>query len=204
KEKGQAGELRKHLEVLPDMDENTMKQLLPLLVPYVKNKHFVEEAEYRLIFPNNDYSLSKCIHYRDIGNGSKVPYIKIRPKGEYGITERVPSVDAEYDRDIDHIQKERRGSKTMIIRVPFCATQQSIYEKLWEKVKKKNSERQRGDDIIHILCDGHFPITKITVAPMPNMERIKEQIEHFCKSKYWLRQVDVVTSKIPYAASLLK
>ena len=49
-----------------------------------------------------------------------------------------------------------------------------------------------------IICQGHLPITKITLAPTSDKELLKKKLEIFCKSKYWLRNVEICTSKLPY------
>ena len=155
--KGQPNEFKKHLEVHKGIE---LKSFLLQIIPYLKNKHFFEEKEYRLVFSNNDYRLSKCINYRDIGNGSKVPYIKIRPKGEYGITERVPSVEAEFDKDINDILKsfQERNGVMRIIRIPFCANQQSLYEKLWVEAERLNFAVPItfGTIILEFQINGYF------------------------------------------------
>ena len=36
------------------------------------------------------------------------------------------------------------------------------------------------------------------MAPTDDKDRIAEQVERFCKSKYWLRNVTVLKSEIPH------
>lgn len=48
------------------------------LLPYLKNGHFFEEKESRLVFSNTDNVLSKCIRFRTIDEGVKIPYVVIK------------------------------------------------------------------------------------------------------------------------------
>ena len=47
------------------------------VIPYVKHSGFLEEAESRLMFSDNEADLSQCIRYRD-NKGIKIPYIVVR------------------------------------------------------------------------------------------------------------------------------
>ena len=51
---------------------------------------------------------------------------------------------------------------------------------------------------LRIRCEGHLPIRQIMVAPTYNRDRLVEKIKRYCWSNYWLRDVDVVASQIPY------
>lgn len=48
------------------------------ILPYMKNGFFYEEKELRLVFSNIDGNLSKCIRFRTLPDGVKVPYMVIR------------------------------------------------------------------------------------------------------------------------------
>ena len=48
------------------------------ILPYLKNSIFFEEKESRMVFSNIDGRLSKCIHFRILQNGVKVPYIIVK------------------------------------------------------------------------------------------------------------------------------
>ncbi len=56
-----------------------------------------------------------------------------------------------------------------------------------------------GNDAPKIWCEGHLPIRSITVGPNRDAERVRESIEHYCRhNAYWLRDVEIKISKIPY------
>lgn len=56
---------------------------------------------------------------------------------------------------------------------------------------------------VKVWCEGHLPIRSITVGPGPNQSKILEYIKHYCRHTYWLRDVDVSQSLIPYRKSLI-
>lgn len=60
------------------------------------------------------------------------------------------------------------------------------------------AKKNPGLPRIEVFCKGHLPIRSITVAPTYDRERVAEQIKRFCMSKYWLRNVEVRQSEIPY------
>ncbi|MDR1188081.1 MAG: hypothetical protein LBK95_11610 [Bifidobacteriaceae bacterium] len=51
---------------------------------------------------------------------------------------------------------------------------------------------------VRVWCDGHLPIRGVTVGPHPRLKEIKEAIEHFFSTHWWLRDATVKPSKIPY------
>lgn len=55
---------------------------------------------------------------------------------------------------------------------------------------------------ISVWCEGHLPLRKITVGPCPNQSNMIEAIQHYCKHTYWLRDVKIEASKIPFRKSL--
>lgn len=65
-------------------------------------------------------------------------------------------------------------------------------------VKKGRLVDLKSKKILKIWCDGHWPIRKITVGPTNNKEMIAENIKTYCKTKYWLKYVEVDYSPIPY------
>ncbi len=78
--------------------------------------------------------------------------------------------------------------------VTDCTEQEEVYNDLHEELHKK-----LGDNAPKIWCEGHLPIRSITIGPNPDIERVKESIEHYCKkSVYWLKDVDIKLSRIPY------
>lgn len=168
------------------------------IVPYLKNDKFSEEREIRLAFFNWDGSLYDCIRFRTLANGVKVPYMVVRMDNIGKIATRcsfdVGSINSDFfdelnDNGIDEIL------------IPEGSNQESIFNEVNKKVQEHNNKR--GDKLqIHIFCQGHLPIKKITISPMHGQQRIKEQVRRYCYSKYWLRNVEVVCSEIPYVTTL--
>jgi hypothetical protein len=70
-------------------------------------------------------------------------------------------------------------------------------------IDKKTKEEIEGDITRKpVICDGHLPIRSIKIAPMIDQKRIVEQVKRFCQSKYWLMDVEVSASNIPYVPSI--
>ena len=85
------------------------------------------------------------------------------------------------------------------IRIPQGNDQGAVYYKVEKEVAKFNRDHGLQDkNRIRIFCEGHLPIRQIMVAPTYARERIAEKIKRYCWSNYWLRDVDVVYSRIPY------
>lgn len=98
--------------------------------------------------------------------------------------------------------------------IPFGKDQPQIYASFFQRIREYKKtlfkdENNYPDQIrwernpVQIICDGHLPIVSITVSPSLEQEHMKEVIERFCQSKYWLQNVKVKCSKIPYIARKL-
>lgn len=183
------------------------------MAPYLKNGYFYEEREFRLVFDNSNGELSKCIRFRKLKDGSRVPFIVVK----YGdIIEGRRLLSLTYDKTaVNNLFKQNITNRfrTPII-IPFGKDQEDICIALSRKIKEHKKELFKDDrkyvelkrcenNPIQIICEGHLPIVSITVSPAPNQEYMKEVIERFCKSKYWLQNVEVKCSKIPYIAPKL-
>lgn len=163
------------------------------LLPYMKNGYFYEEKESRLVFSNIKGKLSKCIRFRTLSDGIKVPYIVIRC-GNAGKMKGNCSTDvAMYSED--YIKEQAENENAIWIAEGF--DQEAKY---YEIIKRVESLEKGGSicDPIRVFCKGRLPVEKITVAPTYDRERKAEQIKRFCMSKYWLNRVQVEISKIPY------
>ena len=55
---------------------------------------------------------------------------------------------------------------------------------------------------VSVWCEGHLPLRKITIGPCPNQQVMLEAIRHYCKHNYWLRDVEITLSKIPFRKAL--
>lgn len=162
--------------------------------PYLKNELFAEEDELRLVFSSNEGALSEWIQYRDLSNGIKLPYITVM-HGDQSIMQCQKCRFDVKDFSDDKIQKIFDGETVWI---PEGQDQISKY---YELKKVLNDYARRHELLIkdaHVFCKGHLPIKRIIVSPSYDQEKLIEQIGHYCSSKYWLKDVIVEGSKIPY------
>lgn len=51
---------------------------------------------------------------------------------------------------------------------------------------------------IPVWCEGHLPIRSITVSPCIHQKEVEESIRHYCRHIYWLRDVKIQSSSIPF------
>lgn len=169
------------------------------MLPYLKNGHFREELELRMIFSNNTEMLSKCIRFRTLSDGVKVPYIVVKC-GNMGKMKGACSTEpSKYN---DERLKEMLLRNGNLIWITEGYDQETKYYEMMRRVdsfRKDNSWRFP----IKIYCKGRLPVKKIKVAPTYDRERKAEQIRRFCQSKYWLKDVVVEVSEIPYIQPLL-
>lgn len=166
------------------------------LLPYFKNAAFHEEGEWRLLFENTTNAFSRCIRFRTLRNGVKVPYLVIKcGKVSDDRFQCVFNV-TEYDDDEKlRMHKEMHGQ----IEIPQGNDQEAVYYKMREIIRiHKMRSGKPWNKYPHIVCAGHLPVQRIILAPTYNRERLKEEIQRFCSSIFWLQDVEVVCSEIPY------
>lgn len=172
------------------------------IAPYLKHSGFVQECEARLAFVNYNNQLSKCISFMTKSDGTKLPYINVKFGDLDDWDKPCNSVDADaqktllekIDEKISSIPKYKLGEHFPIV-IPQGRDQEEIYNLVENRViemEKKLNTR------INIICQGHLPITKITLAPTEDRREQKKKMKIYCKSKYWLRHVQICESKIPY------
>lgn len=186
-----------------ELKRNNRIQFLPL----IKNAYFYEEQEYRVLFANKEHALDNCIFERALENETCVPYIKVKFNeiSDRQISRRAALDDLSYEKLMTDLCITREGRHFVVI--PSCPQQESIYNNLSKKLKvyyKGQSIKMNASNRITLLCAGKPPITGVKISPMPDRERIREQIEHVCSTRYWLRDVPVTCSDIPYTDSLGK
>lgn len=75
--------------------------------------------------------------------------------------------------------------------------QQEVFEAIYAYVNNLN-----GKNKIKVWCEGHLPLRKITIGPCINQNSMAEAIRHYCKHKYWLRDVEIELSAIPFRRTL--
>jgi len=164
-------------------------------VPYIKHFAFHEEQERRLLFSNSNGEFSKCIKFRSLSNGTKIPYIVV--KREYVRDSRQKKI-SNSKANIKKIIETRERPEVVV--VPVCSNQSEISSLIRSYIKDNNLTKEFGE--IGVFCEGHLPIRSITIAPMPDQNRIKEQVFYFCQSKHWLKDVKIRLSHIPYVPSI--
>lgn len=169
------------------------------IIPFLKNDKFKEERESRLVFSNAEEKISECIRFRKLQNGAKTPYIVVK-FGDIGKNCGTSSFDAsEVNGDF---LKKKHDKLEYSLWIPEGNDQKSKYNIIRNVVKEYNRKQQDSLTHIHVYCKGHLPIKSITISPMLGQDRLREQVERFCVSKYWLRDVTVKCSEIPYISSL--
>lgn len=181
--------------------------LADMMFPFLKSAHFREERESRILFSNASDFYSRCVRFRTLQDGAMVPYLVIKA-GNVG-DERT-SCPLETDeagvRSMLYVLRERRQT---VLRIPNGHDQESVYYKIRPVVNEFNRELERaGDSHIRIYCEGHLPIQKITISPMPDNTRTMEEVARFCRQKYWLQEMltedpfgGITISNIPYVAA---
>ncbi len=89
--------------------------------------------------------------------------------------------------------------KHELIEIPQGNNQESIYYQMKEIIlRHKTNSGNPWSKYPRISCAGHLPVRRIILAPTYNRERLKEEIQRFCNSIYWLQDVEVICSEIPY------
>jgi len=76
--------------------------------------------------------------------------------------------------------------------------QENVFEIVHSCVEKYSDDTNK----ISVWCEGHLPLRTITVGPCSNQNVVVEAIKHYCKHKYWLRDVEIKPSAIPFRRSL--
>jgi len=171
-------------------------------LPLFKIDYFNEEKEYRILFNNKEHFLDKYIFERKLENSTRVPFIKVKFNKVFDFQstkKNFKSANQGYEK---LIKKTKYVFGTHYLSIPENKQQESIFNtmsaKLEEYYKNEGIPPEAKRNRITIICEGKPPITEIRIAPMSDQERVREQIEHICKTRYWLRNVPVVCSEIPY------
>lgn len=69
--------------------------------------------------------------------------------------------------------------------------QEDVFKVVHEVVQELGSQ-------IPVWCEGHLPIRSITVSPCIHQKEVEESIRHYCRHIYWLRDVKIQSSSIPF------
>ena len=199
----------------PSSDLKLRARMLFEYIPFIKNYTFKEEEEYRLIFDMDylkktkgytNYIRSKKIEYIN-DNGIKKPYINIefgKPDDKNSDVNQIwIGDDVKELFDIIHsifiqfntISVERKFNCYGIF-IGDGKNQEDIVLKI-EEVLEENGilldERR-----VKIWCKGHLPIREIIIGSSEYQYDIKECLEYYKKTVYWLRYIDIRLSSIPF------
>lgn len=69
--------------------------------------------------------------------------------------------------------------------------QEDVFKVVHEVVQEKGLQTP-------VWCEGHLPIRSITVSPCIHQSEVEESIRHYCRHIYWLRDVKIQSSSIPF------
>jgi hypothetical protein len=164
------------------------------MLPYLKNDRFSEEDEFRIAFPNRNGTLDNCIFWQTKQDKQIVPYIKIRPG-------RISDESFSIVIDAKKMVADAFANHQPYIILPLCSNQEQLYKDINGQIEQQQQQEDYLYDSLYVLCDGHLPVREIVVSPSHNQVLIVDQINEFCKSKYWLSKVEVKGSEIPYIPS---
>lgn len=183
---------RNEIEKIIESDAKYAELVPENILPFLKNNLFHEEKESRLVFQNVDSQFSKCIRFRKLPNGSMIPYIVLK-YGDVG-KQKTKCRTNPNKYDSKKLQQVFENREKIVIEEGY--NQEAVYNEIFNRLQEyrgKNGVTTK----ISIRCEGHLPVEKITISPMPDAKRQAEIMQRFCHSKYWLRNVEVVTSEIP-------
>lgn len=177
-----------------------MNQNKNLILPYFKHSGFFQENEARLAFINKDHRLDRCIKFMEKPDNTKIPYIEVK-FGDIDKDNRPCKFVDSNSKDIEKVIKEMLDNRSLHKRnnsfpivIPQGNNQEMIYN-IVEKILNSDDYKKYN---YKIICQGHLPITKITLAPMKDSALQKKKLQIYCRSKYWLRNVEICESSIPY------
>lgn len=209
--------IMKHMKKIKGQPRDVWRQRAVGMIPYIKNNKFYEENEYRLIFDMNllvsesqQHLLQQKYTYLDV-DGVRKPNIRVKFGNmlEYEKEETtVYYVNSDLDGSIKALKEELKKEKVKlkIIKMPrkykmaadeVLISASANQEKVCTKLRRILHQRPAGADKVRIWCDGHLPIRKIVVGPSRDAELMKCSIEEYIKTKYWTKDIEVVTSNIP-------
>ncbi len=202
-------DMKNILQELYDGDEDDSTRLLEY-IPYIKDIGFREEGEYRLIYDmellgvskaHSDSVRSKKLEFLDSENLKK-PYINV----EFGKPDNKSSnvktiwVGGEAREIADKIDNRYTDLKIQLVdQTGICIGEGNNQEEMQVTIEKiiESSLVLQYKETIKIWCKGHLPIRKIIVGPSEKQNEIKESLEYYKRTIYWLKYVDIDVSAIP-------
>lgn len=220
----QMNKLKEALDSFDDVD-NRVKMMLNL-IPFIKDKGFDEEAEYRIIFDINDLGETeaqnrkerrKKIEYIEKDN-RRLPNIIVemgdRATKSNQVTHVILGVDIRdkarnmnrSDADIEQIYQSIKNELKGItcenveskrdIYIGEGNNQEDVMS-IIEDCLQQNGLPIDCETGVKIWCRGHLPIREAIIAPGEKKDKIRESLKHYLRNTYWLRYVVVKDSEIP-------
>lgn len=189
------------------------------LIPYIKNKKFDEEKEYRLIFdledlynPEQEYMRGGKNVYLDM-DGVKKPNIRV----EFGDARDCLEKDSieiyynnsDYHKMLEDFVKELEKEK-ITVTLKFMPNGTELrgnelllgngkdQERVMWHLSRTLSQESKSSRDIKVWCDGHMPLRRIIVAPGRDAELMRKSVLQYKNNKYWMKYIDVKVSEIPY------
>ncbi len=210
--------IQNKMTLIASQPEDSRQQYAVGMIPFIKNKKFDEEQEYRLVFDmkqlvpeSQQYLLQKKYFYQDAG-GIKRPNIIVR-FGDQSRAEEDVEIALYYVNDgwTDILQRLRKELKTEGVNIKLVLKKRKyrtgqdeivVSEGKHQEVvcvRLREMMRQLTPPVqgLKIWCDGHLPLRRIIVGPSPDAELMKSSIEEYLKTKYWMRDIKVDLSVIP-------
>lgn len=183
-------------------------------IPFLKDKSFEEEKEHRLIFDmeylggsraNSDYVCSKKVDYLEI-EGIRKPYINVEFGKPQNKLKHVVNICVGKDvlgiKDILERANINKGivvnedNKRDGIYIGEGSNQEDIMTQIEKYIETPEIPRELKTKV-KIWCEGHLPIREIMVGPSKKQQDIKESLEFYKKTVYWMKYIDIKESKIP-------
>jgi hypothetical protein len=123
-------------------------------------------------------------------------YIKLCKDGH--IEKLVFDESVTLDKIYKNLRFDPRNYDSIIIPQLEEKDQKSLFDKVDGYVLKKTKKKKNMYKKSNVWCDGHWPIREIVVRKTKTQEAIVEGIENYIRKIYWLKNVKVSPSGIPY------
>lgn len=189
------------------------QQYATSMIPYIKNEYFKEEEECRLIFDmrqliaGEDRLLSEKYVYLDV-DGLKKPNIRVKFGNQYKaqneemitlyysdnrLTDLLNMFETKLKAEKINIRLVRDTKLFAMENDEILLSEGKYQEKVCTRLRRLVYPRY-----IKIWCDGHMPIRRIYIGPSKDAELMQASIKEYIKTKYWMKDIRVVISSIPY------
>lgn len=189
------------------------------LIPYIKNKKFDEEKEYRLIFDLEDLYNADQEHMRGVKNiyldmeGVKKPNIRVEfgdvrdslekdtieiyyadPAYQDTLKDFVNAMEKEKIKVVQKLMPDGTKLRKNELLLGNSKNQERVMWRLSQTLDMKRGIFKN----VKVWCDGHLPLRQIIVAPGKDAELMRKSILQYKNNKYWMKYIDVKVSEIPY------